>query len=236
GGHFVSQFPTAQRSRAQTNRAIITQLPSLIDSKHHIQHYLQRFRPSRVMLWLRVGLFPAIVYGELGVYLDLDISSGSTLKGPANQSNHLRCIRTINHLLSALLRDQEGNVTGFIPEAIESRVRVKSVPIVGSPSSPEQIIHNRAFVFPRTSFPSSSSHLETWAPSSTTTSVENAHRDEPISRLALFSISHPDWQNSVAEQFCNWIREDHGSLWGSLANTDQSLSWWLSRSSGFRTR
>jgi hypothetical protein len=36
----------------------------------------------------------------------------------------------------------------------------------------------------------------------------------------------------VAERFWNRIRTDHASLWGSLAETDPSLPWWLARSSG----
>ncbi|KAJ6023762.1 Aspartate/glutamate/uridylate kinase [Penicillium herquei] len=439
GGHFVSQFSTAQRSRAQTNREVITQLLSLIDSKHQIQHYVERFHPSQgdalavialgpntfsltgptiraqleqladsLAFLRRVGLFPIVVHGGLGLDLDLDIASDSTLEEPVNLSNHLRCIRTTNHLLSALLehRDVEtrpissgvftavatsdrglsshgGNLTGFIPETIESAIRAKSVPVVAAlgtsstnsrtyaldphnaavhiarvllpshsiflhpegmrpsslppgpaasaalhtlaselgpnasimhgtakslssaifpdprpgsvlhsqrcvrhatslrnfpskealrlafhrhihpgagisidelmsqletrdfaayfdhdsaSSSPEQTIHNLALVFPRASFPWNSPHLETWAPSSAATSVENARRDESISELALFAISQQDWGNGIAQQFWNRIRADHGSLWGSLSNTDPTLSWWLSRSSGVLKR
>ncbi|KAJ5715515.1 Aspartate/glutamate/uridylate kinase [Penicillium malachiteum] len=357
GGHFVSQFSTAQRSRAQTNRDVIAQLLSLIDSKHQIQRYLERFHPSQGDALAARGLIPIVVHGELGLDLDLDIASDSTIEEPINQSNHLRCIRTTNHLLSALLEHRdvetrpissgvftavarsdrglfshEANMTGFIPETIESAIRAKSVPIVATlgtsstnsrtyaldahnaaihlarvlqpphvapsfrttrdvrhdqrrvrhaislrdfpskealrlafhrhihpgagisidalmsqletrdfaayfdhdsaSSSPEQTIHNLALVFPRASFPWNSPHLDTWDPSSAATSVENAHRDQKFSEIALFAISQPGWQNGVAEQFWNRIRADHGSLWGSLPNTDPSLSWWLSRSSG----
>ncbi|KAI2715092.1 Aspartate/glutamate/uridylate kinase [Penicillium psychrosexuale] len=64
------------------------------------------------------------------------------------------------------------------------------------------------------------------------TSVEQDSIIGNISELALFSIFHLDWHNGVAERFWDRIREDHVSLWGSLAETDPSLSWWLTRSSG----
>ncbi|KAJ5674925.1 Aspartate/glutamate/uridylate kinase [Penicillium maclennaniae] len=104
--------------------------------------------------------------------------------------------------------------------------------------SPEQTIHNLALVFPRASFPWRSpptllsGRQEGWASSSTTASVEESHLDGSIFELTLFSISQPDWRNGVAEKFWNRIRADHVSLWGSLAESDPSLSWWLNRSSG----
>ncbi|CAP95977.1 hypothetical protein E8E15_008223 [Penicillium rubens] len=104
--------------------------------------------------------------------------------------------------------------------------------------APEQTVNNLALVFTQASFPWQfapslpSGDAEAYAPRSMATSVEQHSIIGNISELALFSISHLDWHNGVAERFWDRIREDHVSLWGSMAETDPSLSWWLTRSSG----
>ncbi|OJJ94690.1 hypothetical protein ASPACDRAFT_55665 [Aspergillus aculeatus ATCC 16872] len=83
----------------------------------------------------------------------------------------------------------------------------------------EAAIRNLAIVFPHASFP--------WPHTS-----DEITPEESISELALFGVGPSDWLNGVAEQFWDRIRADHVSLWGSLAEANPRLAWWLARSSG----
>lgn len=47
GGHLFANFSVGERYRTQTNRAVLTRLLRLIDSKQDIQHYLDQFHPSQ---------------------------------------------------------------------------------------------------------------------------------------------------------------------------------------------
>lgn len=113
--------------------------------------------------------------------------------------------------------------------------------------SPAQTINNLALVFSKASFPWQfspslpSGGVEVCPPRSIPKSIEQGHfsensSEENISELALFSVSQSDWHNGVAERFWERIRADHVSLWGSLTETDPSLSWWITRSSGHLKR
>lgn len=57
GGYFAP-FSVAERFRAQTNRAVLTRLLRLIDSKQQIQHYLDQFSPSQTESLAVVALGP----------------------------------------------------------------------------------------------------------------------------------------------------------------------------------
>ncbi|OJJ42482.1 hypothetical protein ASPZODRAFT_76785 [Penicilliopsis zonata CBS 506.65] len=172
--------------RAQTNRAVAAELLRRIDSTQQIQQFLHEFHPSQgnplaviaigpdtlsspgssaraqlerlaesLAFLRRVGLFPVIVHGDL--HLDDPEEPGGYARPPADQSNRLRRIRSVNYRVSALLerRDvdtrpitcgiftaaaepgrppasDQGIVTAIAPDAIDSAVRAGSIPVVAA--------------------------------------------------------------------------------------------------------
>ncbi|KAJ5491762.1 hypothetical protein N7539_003329 [Penicillium diatomitis] len=106
-------------------------------------------------------------------------------------------------------------------------------------SFPEETIRNLAFVFPQNAFPWQTPSLILPDSNSNELHGKRSHHSgiEVTPELAVFAVSRADWRQGVADKFWQRIRADYGALWGSLEETDPSLSWWRARSTGsFRRR
>ncbi|KAJ5726953.1 Aspartate/glutamate/uridylate kinase, partial [Penicillium malachiteum] len=173
-GHFVSQFSTAHRSRAQTNRGV-TQLLTrgLIDSKHQIQHYLKRLHPSQGDALTVIALGPntlsltgPTIRAQLEQFADSLVFLRHVGLFPVivHASQPIKCVESSFH------PDAGISIDSLISQ-LETRDFAAYFDDDLASSSPEQTIHNLAL------------RLGLRAPL-----PGHAHRDETVSGLALFSF------------------------------------------------